>query len=166
MKRTGFGETWKNKVFFYQTNTLTIYTPEYSWKLSKYEIISVMHCIQHDNANNWHTGGYLVSGNSEKYRLVTMLLPNLTLSSHTSQKAQSNNTVIFWICTEKLMYMYSKILYIQLLRRTLLFWPHLMKNVKSDFILKNKSILTFNNSRLNTQRFDKKINYNYMHNPI
>ena len=32
-------------------------------------------------------------------------------------------------------------------------------SVKSDFILKNRSIFTFNDKGLDTQRFDKKINY-------
>ena len=32
----------------------------------------------------------------------------------------------------------------------------------SAFILKNKSIFTFNDTRLDTQRFDQKINYNYI----
>ena len=34
--------------------------------------------------------------------------------------------------------------------------------LKSDFILKNKLIFTFNDSGLDTQRFDQKINYNYI----
>ena len=36
------------------------------------------------------------------------------------------------------------------------------RNVKSDFIFKNKSIFTFNDTKLDTHRFDKKMNYNYL----
>ena len=41
------------------------------------------------------------------------------------------------------------------------------RNVKSDSIFKNKSIFTFNDTRLDTHRFDQKINYNHISiNPI
>ena len=37
-----------------------------------------------------------------------------------------------------------------------------MKKRQSDFILKNKLIFTFNDTGFDTQRFDKKMNYNYI----
>ena len=38
----------------------------------------------------------------------------------------------------------------------------ILQSVNRHFILKNKSIFTFNDTEIDTQRFDQKVNYNYI----